>query len=234
MNVFNDSKRLESIKRQLVSLARLGNPEWQRIPAEEVLRELNLVANPTYIHLSGNWELTDINGQIINLDSFSPSVGFPASQIASIQRVNVRAESVLCIENLTSFHEFTRANGTRNMLHATICTHGNPFPAIRHLLRLIPDETPIRLWSDMDYGGFNILSQLRRFVSDQIQPYLMDIATLESNIPRTRPITASDHVNLKRLLKRPELRDVRQVIEHLLKRGLKLEQEAIQHAPRNM
>jgi len=48
VRVFNDSKRFESIKTQLVTLARLGNPEWKRIPAEEVLRELNLVANPNY------------------------------------------------------------------------------------------------------------------------------------------------------------------------------------------
>jgi hypothetical protein len=32
----------------------------------------------------------------------------------------------------------------------------------------------------------------------------------------------------KKLLIRPELRDVRLVIEHLLKRGLKLEQEGVE------
>ena len=55
----------------------------------------------------------------------------------------------------------------------------------------------------------------------------MDTETLESNIRYARPLTASDRVNLKRLLLRSELRDVRPVIEHLLKCGLKLEQEAI-------
>ena len=39
--------------------------------------------------------------------------------------------------------------------------------------------------------------------------------------------------NLKRLLFRPELRDVRLVVEHLLKCGLIMEQEAIQHEIRN-
>ena len=56
----------------------------------------------------------------------------------------------------------------------------------------------------------------------------MDIDTLESNIPRARPLTASDRTHFKRLLLRSELRDVRPVIEHLLKRGLKLEQEGIE------
>ena len=81
-----------------------------------------------------------------------------------------------------------------------ICTYGNPSPAIRRVLRLLPETTSIYLWSDLDYGGFNILSQLRRTVNEQIQPFLMDIETLESNIPRARPLTASDRTNLKRLL----------------------------------
>lgn len=239
VRVFNDSKRLEAIKSQLVSLARLGNPEWKRIPAEEVLRELNLVANPNYIHFAGNWQFTTDKGEILSLSGFTPSVGFPAAQTATLQTVH--AESVLCIENLTTFHQYIRQmeqvdkytgkqvdNETRNTKHAIICTFGNPSPAVRRVLRLLPETTPIYLWSDLDYGGFNILSQLRRFVSEQIQPYLMDIDTLESNIPRARPLSSSDRTNLKRLLLRPELRDVHSVIEHLLKRGLKLEQEGVE------
>ncbi len=232
VRVLNDSKRLEAIKRQLISLARLGNPEWKRIPAEEVLRELNLVANPSYIHLAGNWQLTTENGEILNLSGFVPSIGFPAAQTSTLQ--SVRAESVLCIENLTTFHQqvdrytSTHVNGTRNTKYATICTHGNPSPAVRRVLRLLPETTPISLWSDLDYGGFNILSQLRRTVGENIQPYLMDVETLEANIPRARPLTASDKTHLKRLLLRPELRDVRPIIEHLLKRGLKLEQEGVE------
>ena len=274
VRVFNDSKRFESIKNQLVSLARLGNSEWKRISNEEVLRELNLVANPNYIHFAGNWQFTTDNGELLNLSGFTPSIGFPAAQTTSLQ--SVHAESVLCIENLTTFFEYTgkhvdrytskhvqadngtyhpqaersgrntglnthrtlsfdklrtpldhQPNGTRTTHHAILCAYGNPSPAIRRILRLLPEATPIYLWSDLDYGGFNILSQLRRFVSEQIQPYRMDIETLEANIPRSRPLTASDKTNLKRLLLRPELRDVRPVIEHLLKRGLKLEQEGI-------
>ena len=228
VRVFNDSKRLEALKNQLVSLARLGNPEWKHLPADEVLRELNLVANPNYLHLAGNWQLTVASGEILGLGGFAPALGFPAAQTASLQSVKIHAEAVLCIENLTTFHEFIRHNETRNQSTATICTYGNPSPAIRRLLRLIPASTPIYHWSDLDYGGFNILSQLRRFVDERVQPYCMDIATLEANYDRSRPLTVSDRANLKKLLQRPELRDVRPVIEHLLKRGVKLEQEGVE------
>jgi DNA topoisomerase VI subunit A len=241
VRVFNDTKRFDDLKPALIRLVRRVNPEWKNLPSEDLLRELNLVANPTYIHLAGNWELTDINGQIINLDSFTPSVGFPASQITSIRKITIRAESVLCIENLTSFHQqvdrYTGKqvnNGTlstqhesRNTCFATICLMGNPSPAIRRLLQLISEETPLYLWSDLDYGGFNILAQLRKQISPRIQPYLMDIATFENYVHLSRPLTQLDARNLKRLTLNPNVKDIHPTIEHLLKRGLKLEQEAI-------
>src|SRR5512139_3317316 len=242
VHVYNDTKRFEALKGNIVTLARLGSPEWKRISAEEVLRELNLVANPNYIHLSGNWQVTTGNGEILDLSGFTPSIGFPAAQISTLQAV--RAKSVLCIENLTTFHQQvdrymgkhvtdgTASNSSRSdaeqIRPAVICTYGNPSPAIRRFLRLLPETTSIYLWSDLDYGGFNILGQLRRTVNEQIQPFSMDIETLESNIPCARPLTASDRKNLKRLLLHPYLRDVRLVIEHLLKRGLKLEQEGVE------
>ena len=226
VRVFNDTKRFDDIRSALIRLAHQANPEWRSLNSEDLLRELNLVANPGYIHLSGSWQLTTLHGEVLSLNGFSPSIGFPAAQIASIQTVSVHANTVVCIENLTSFHEFIR-----NIPHATsyaaICLMGNPSPAIRRLLRLIPEETHICLWSDIDYGGFNILSQLRKQVSARVEPILMDISTFEQHAVLARPLTQADLRNLKRLALHPNLRDVQPVIEHLIRRGLKLEQEAI-------
>jgi len=110
--------------------------------------------------------------------------------------------------------------------YAILCTLGNPSPAIRHLLSLLHAETPIYIWADLDYGGFNILSQLRRWVSPRIYPYRMDISNFEAYAHLSHPLRQSDRDNLQRLRTRPELQDVQLVIDHLLKRGLKLEQEA--------
>jgi hypothetical protein len=227
VQVFNDSKRLEAIRSQLVSLARLGNAEWKRLAAEEILRELNLVPNPTYIPIAGNWELVVNNGKVLNLGGFTPSVGFPAAQASQLLSVSVHADVVLCIENLTSFYEWVRLCEADGPKYAVLCTLGNPSPAVRRILGLLPDNFPIYHWSDIDYGGFNILSQLRRQVSERVQPYWMDEATLDANYNRSRPLTIADKTNLKKLLHRPELEDVRVVIEYLLKRGVRLEQEGI-------
>lgn len=237
VRIFNDSKRFDELKSALVSLARRAHPAWKSLPAEELLRELNLVANPTHISMSGNWQITTTSGEVLLLGGFIPAVGFPAAQTVDIQSVSVHASAVLCIENLTTFHEFVRTH-SRMSAHgkpyqtssgddyAILCTLGNPSPAIRHLLSLLHAETPIYIWADLDYGGFNILSQLRRWVSPRIYPYRMDISNFEAYAHLSHPLRQSDRDNLQRLRTRPELQDVQLVIDHLLKRGLKLEQEA--------
>ena len=53
VRVFNDSKRFEDLSRALVRLARGAQRDWRGLPPGAVLRELNLVANPGHLYLSG-------------------------------------------------------------------------------------------------------------------------------------------------------------------------------------
>ena len=236
VRVFNDSKRFDELKAALVRLARPLHPSWKDWRADEILREFNLAANPGVIYFAGDWQFTTGGGETLTLAGFVPAVGFPAAQAASIQSVAVGAGAVLCIENLTTFHEFVRLQAVRlaNALaspseaFAVMCSMGNPSPAMRHLLRLVPEETPLYLWSDLDYGGFNILSQFRQKISRRVRPYRMDVVTFESFVRFARPLSATDRRNLRGLCRRAELADVVPAIEHLLARGLKLEQEAIE------
>jgi hypothetical protein len=248
VRLFNDSKRFEELKSALVRLARLGHREWRELSSQDVLHELNLVPNPDYLYLSGHWELVDDLGQVISLGEFSPSVGIPAAQAARLQRVTVQASQIVCVENPTSFHELIRKtesailrSGTgqeRNSQSsiAAICLWGNPSPACRHLLcclvEILPGNIPLRVWADLDYGGFNILAMLRKHVNPRFQPYMMDIETLEKHSLWASPLTQRDQRNLKRLSLDPALTDVKPVIMHLLQRNLKLEQEAICIPPR--
>lgn len=233
VRAFNDSKRFEDLKAAVMRLARLGQPEWRHLPEDELLRELNLVANPTYLLFAGPWTLVDEAGQVLALGDFKPSVGVPAVQAVHLARASVRARQVLCVENLTTFHALAaglardaQAPGT-----ALLCLAGNPSPACRRLLsclsQTLPQDIPLYVWADLDYGGFNILAQLRRQIDARFFPQRMDVDTLERFAQFARPLTLSDRRNLERQALRPELRDVQPVIAYMLKRGIKLEQEAI-------
>ena len=55
----------------------------------------------------------------------------------------------------------------------------------------------------------------------------MDIESFEKHAELSRPLNQNDVRNIRRLLVRIELQEVAYIIKHLLKRELKLEQEAI-------
>ncbi len=232
VRVFNDSKRFEALKGAIATLARRHRPEWRSLPDRDVLRELGLVANPDHLYLAGPWQLVDADGQRLSLAEFFPSVGIPSALAGSVQRVRVAAAQVVCVENLASFYELVRYEGEST---AALCLWGNPAPSTRHLLRCLaddlPSQTPLLLWADIDAGGLRILAQLREKVSPRFAPYRMDVATLEACAHWGQPLTAADARNLTRLRGRPSLRDMRPLIEHMLQRGIKLEQEAIALSP---
>jgi len=232
VRVFNDSKRFEDLIGALCSLARRGQSDWKDWSNDEILRELNLTANPTHLYLHGAWRLVDATGQVIETDGFYPSVGLPAAQAHHLKKVAVDATHVVCVENPTTFYGLIRHHDAqRNERLAALCLWGNPSPACRHLLRCLacdlPESVPLYVWADIDFGGLNILAQLREQVCPRFAPYRMDIATLEAHAPWAHPLTPGDRRNLTRLARHPVLRDMRPLIEALLKRDLKLEQEAI-------
>jgi hypothetical protein len=228
VRVFNDSKRFDALKGAIARLARCHRPEWRALSDRETLRELGLVANPGHLYLYGPWQLVDERGLMTSLSEFYPSVGIPTALAAQVKRVRVDAARVVCVENLTAFYELVRHEGDKL---AALCLWGNPSPAGRHLLRCLADELPphvsLLLWADIDYGGLNILAQLRARVSPRFEPFQMDCATLDTYAHWAHPLTIADERNLAHLKRHPYLADVEPLIDHMLARGIKLEQEAV-------
>jgi hypothetical protein len=228
VRVFNDSKRFEPLKETVGRLARQYHPAWRELSPAEALRELGLVPNPGHLHLYGPWQLVDEAGQVMSLAEFYPSVGSPAMLAAQVRQARVPAGRVVCVENLASFYELVRYQGGDL---AALCLWGNPSPATRHLLRCLaadlPLTTPLQLWADLDYGGLRILAQLRQYVSPRFQPWLMDEITLARHERWGQPLTPADERNLARLRHHAALADMAPVIDQILRRQVKLEQEAI-------
>jgi hypothetical protein len=231
VRLFNDSKRFEVLKESLARLARRYQPAWRSLSTQETLRELGLVANPGHLYLYGPWQLVDSFGQVTSLAEFYPSVGIPAALAARVQQARIKAGRVVCVENLASFYELVRFEAETGPALAALCLWGNPSPASRRLLRCLVQELapdiPLLLWADIDYGGLNILAQLRSQVSPRFAPYRMDAETLTDHARWAHPLTPTDERNLVRLKRHPALQDMTGLIETMLRQGLKLEQEAV-------
>jgi hypothetical protein len=228
VRVFNDSKRFETLKSAVARLARRHHRQWRALSNQETLRELGLVPNPGHLYLYGSWRLVDRHGQVTSLSEFHPSVGIPTALAAHVKQVQAEARRIICVENLTSFYELVRYEGQGL---AALCLWGNPSPASRHLLRRLvdemPPEVPLLLWADIDCGGLGILAQLRAQVSPRIAPYRMDRETLDAHAHWGHPLSCSDERRLAHLRRHPALADMRELIDHMLLKGIKLEQEAV-------
>jgi hypothetical protein len=234
VRTFNDSKAFERLRSPLASLARRYGPGWHELTAEEVLAELGLTANPTHVYLSGPWRITTAAGRLVNLADFHPAVGAPSAMVGRAQHVEVDAavaRRIVCVENLASFYELIRYEGDGL---AALCLWGNPAPPVRHLLACLaeslPPEIPLLVWADLDYGGLSIISQLRKTVSPRFTPYRMDRSTLDGHRAWARPLAENDERLLARLRGRASLADLHPLIEYMLERRLKLEQEAVRLA----
>jgi hypothetical protein len=235
VRTFNDSKVFEPLKTGLATLARRHGPGWSELTPEEALRESGLTSNPTHVFLYGPWRLVGAGGQVVMLDGFYPAVGLPSVMIAGVQRAAVdtaAVQRVVCVENLATFYELIRYEEAGL---AALCLWGNPAPPVRHLLarlaETLPAEIPLQVWADLDFGGLNIVAQLRKLISARFVPHHMDIATLEAHARWARPLTENDRRLLARLQGYASLADLQPIISHMLDRGLKLEQEAVQLAP---
>lgn len=232
VRTFNDSKLFDGLKGALATLARRHGSGWRHLTPDEALRELGLVANPTHIFLYGPWRLVDPAGQVAELSPFYPAVGIPSLMAMRLGQVSVDTEQVrrvVCVENLASFYELVRYEGDGL---AALCLWGNPAPPVRRLLACLVEtlraDVPLQVWADLDYGGLSILATLRRLVSLRFEAYRMDVATLEAHAHWARPLTDTDRRLLARLSSHNTLADLHPLIEHMLRRGLKLEQEAVQ------
>jgi hypothetical protein len=227
VRTFNDSKRFDTLRGAVVRLARRHEAQWRGLRAHEVLAELALAMNPGHLILAGAWRLVDGQGVIHDLAGFEPSVGIPTRLAATVREVRVDAERVVCVENLTPFYELVRQEPEGL---AALYLGGNPSPACRHLLRCLAEQAPAGLpllvWADLDYGGLNIVAQMRRLVSAKYAPYRMDVETLEACAHWAQPLTQGDERRLAWLARHPQLQDMRPLIHHMLARGIKLEQEA--------
>lgn len=226
--VFKNSSRFEELKETIARLARRHQPAWRGLSLEETLRELGLVPHPGHIYLYGPWELVDAGGQVMPVAGFYPSIGLPAAMVAQMQQVRVAALRVVCVENLTAFYELIRHEG-RGI--AALCLQGNPSPTMRYLLSLLarelPEQVPLQLWADIDYEGLNILAHLRQQVSTRFTSYRMDTDTLDRYADQTQPLSPLDERHLTIMRRLPSMSDMLLLIDTMLIRGQKLEQEAV-------
>ena len=136
---------------------------------------------------------------------------------------------ILSIENLANYVDYVHKSQSEDEF--ALYHGGQLSPAkrlfISSIVAAMPEGCEFYHWGDIDYGGFLMLSRLRREIYSKAQPWRMDAEELQKYIKYATGYNASYRKRLVSLLDIRELADCRPCIEYLLKNGVRLEQEAL-------
>lgn len=216
VRLFKDSKTFEAIRSKVENLFF----EYGDFPEKnQVLENLNLVKNPTYVNFKGAGTLV-ISGQTIDLSQLRSDLAISSTMLPDIDKIVITGRAVITIENLTSFHTMDSSD------MFVIYLGGFHNSVRREFLQKIHQQNPEILFyhfGDIDAGGFYILEHLKRKTGINVQPYKMDLETLKEYQEYSKKLTEHDR---ERLMKLKESQ-FKEVITYMLENDCKLEQEAI-------
>lgn len=216
VKVLGDSKTFEKIKNKVVSILF----EYGDFPKKEtILEDLNIMRNPGHIYFKGNGEIS-IGGQIIDFSKIDGDLAISASLLDTVDRITVKGDTVMTVENLTSFNSFSDNSVLAIYLGGYHNTDRRNF-----ICKVYEQNSGKRFlhYGDIDAGGFYILLHLRKKTGIDFKPYCMDIETLKKYANYTKKLTENDRKRLE-CLKESEFCDV---VSYMLNNNCKLEQEAL-------
>lgn len=217
VQVFRDSKLFDKLSSKVTSILF----EYGDFPKrEQVLKDLNLIKNPTYVNFKGAGVI-ELAGQRIDLNPLKGDLAISSAMLADINRITITGTSVMTVENLTSFHRI--AAGDTLLIYLG----GFHNRIRREFIKKIAAQNPdvyFFHFGDMDAGGFYIFEHLRQQTGIDFKPYKMDTETLERYLHLTKKLTENDRKRLEKL----QVGRFKDVVDYMLEHNCKLEQEAIQ------
>ena len=231
---YHDSKRFEhDVQGEFLRIARQYNNELAELCADEDIKEreqlscLGLLARPELFEFSGRLSLETETGIVELAPLFPWGIALPSTQIDRIQRFHLeKILTVTFIENKTNYDTYIQRELKDDEM--AIYLGGFLSPAQKRLFQVIAfnlsEKAVVRLWSDIDLGGFRMFEQLQ-----QIFPALIPIRMSAEDVARykdkglTRSAAYMERLRQAAQEKRFPLFD--DVIRAMLDCGVTIEQE---------
>lgn len=218
--VFHDSKRLQSILNPVTRiLFDYGDSICQK---ETVLAQYNLVSNPGYVYIKGDWQIW-CQGRCVSTNMFRGGIAVSSDALDEIERIAVPGGIIISVENLTTYHD------TKESQSAIIYLGGFMNTVRANLLKkLYTFEPDARYFhkGDLDPYGFLILEDLKRKTGIPFRPMEMDLGTL-CQCHRTghfRPLDEAD----RKAITSPALTEYQPILQYMIQHNCKIEQECFE------
>ena len=218
--VFHDSKRLQSILNPIIRiLLDYGDGVGQK---ETVLAQYNLISNPGYVYIKGDWQIW-CKGQCILTDIFRGGIAISSDSLDEIEQIHVPSGRVISVENLTTYHDTKESQGAIIYLGGFLNTVRTNL--LKKLYELQPDVRYFHK-GDLDPYGFLILENLKKKTGIPFEPMEMDLVTLRRchHAGHFRLLDEAD----RKAITSPTLVEYQPILQYMLQHNCKIEQECFE------
>ena len=175
------------------------------------------------IFIKGNWRI-EWEQYVLDVSKFQGGIAIASNDVQSIKNVRVNSESVMTIENKTSFQRLKDGDLAMMYLGGFANRH-----QIEFLKKVISDNPNVRYYhfGDIDVGGFLIHKHLCRETAKKFELYCMGIQQLCDMRFRhcLRELKDNDMSRIGALMDEPYY----DVIKYMQEHNVKLEQEIVSY-----
>lgn len=175
------------------------------------------------IFIKGNWRI-EWEQYVLDVSKFQGGIAIASNDVQSIKNVSVNFESVMTIENKTSFQRLKDGDSAMMYLGGFANRH-----QIEFLKKVISDNPFVRYYhfGDIDIGGFLIHKHLCRETAKKFEMYCMGTQQLRDMRFRhcLRELTDNDMSRLGSLMEEPYY----DVLKYMQEHNVKLEQEIVSY-----
>lgn len=217
---FADSKLLQRNETKILRIFQgFSGDEYERI--DDVYAEHGIVKNPLFAYLRYGMSFS-INSQIIDFDALNDDFSMTDKEIGEMKILSISKKKVITIENLTTYYYYLGKDAI------VIYLAGYHNSIKRELLKKIHDFNPSLPFyhiGDIDWGGFNILLDLRRKTGIDVHPLMMGVPELERYATECMHLYENDKKRLGLMLHKEEAKEFHGTIRYMLEHDVKLEQE---------
>lgn len=176
------------------------------------------------IFIKGNWRI-EWEQYVLDISKFQGGIAIASSDVQSIKNISVNSESVMTIENKTSFQRLKDGDSAMMYLGGFANRH-----QIEFLKKVISDNPNVRYYhfGDIDIGGFLIHKHLCRETAKKFELYCMGIQQLcDMRFSHClRELTDNDMSRLGALMEEDLYG---KVLKYMQKHNVKLEQEIVSY-----
>ena len=223
--VYGDSKHFEEERYETVcGIIReaLGRPAAETEAYDGILQLYHISNVEQEISVKGDF-LIEMQGYRLETGPFSGGLSLSTRDIGKIRRIAVRTPNLMTVENKTSFYRFEREDCSEIYLGGYANRH-----QAQLLKKIYADNPHCVFWhfGDMDVGGFQIHQHLCEATGIAFRLFCMGTKELSNEKFKNAllKLTENDIARAEKLALKPAYREI---LQEMLRRGVKMEQEII-------